>query len=284
MPRWWTAGFDWLDALPGLVERQCRAWDLVADGEPVHGSNALVLPVRRGHEPLALRLAPPADAAEDVTPLRFWAGRGTVLLVDHDVDAGALLLERLDPHRTLATVPPDQASAELGSMMRRLAVPAPNTVPFSGDLVAERLDHLTEDWVALHRPVPRRIVDHAIEAGHSLESVDGSCATNGDLHHDQVLAGNREPWLCVDARLLRGDRSYDLARSLWYRLDALTDDTMINQQLLIIAEAAGVDHDHARRSALYRTVDYWLWGMSHGLTEDPVRCARLVGALLSRRR
>ena len=30
-----------------------------------------------------------------------------------------------------------------------------------------------------------------------------------------------------------------------------------------------------------RCVDYWLWGLSVGLTEDPVRCARIVERLTS---
>lgn len=54
---------------------------------------------------------------------------------------------------------------------------------------------------------------------------------------------------------------------------------MIIHQLGVIADAAGLDHDHARQTALYRTVDYWLWGLGHGLTEDPDRCTRLAGAL-----
>jgi hypothetical protein len=37
--------------------------------------------------------------------------------------------------------------------------------------------------------------------------------------------------------------------------------------------------ERARDWVVWRTVDYWLWGLSAGLTEDPVRCARLVDAL-----
>jgi hypothetical protein len=37
----------WLDSLPERVDQQCRAWNLSLDGDPWHGSNALVLPVRQ---------------------------------------------------------------------------------------------------------------------------------------------------------------------------------------------------------------------------------------------
>jgi streptomycin 6-kinase len=39
---------------------------------------------------------------------------------------------------------------------------------------------------------------------------DFELAVNGDLHSDQLLRGEREPWLTVDPVLLRGDIAYDL--------------------------------------------------------------------------
>lgn len=49
MPRWWhdDAGRSWLDELPARVADRCAAWGLDLDGRPWHGSNALVVPVRR---------------------------------------------------------------------------------------------------------------------------------------------------------------------------------------------------------------------------------------------
>jgi hypothetical protein len=50
------------------------------DGDPWPGSNALVLPVRRGGEQFALRLTAPDESfPAEVAALRFWAGRGVAL-------------------------------------------------------------------------------------------------------------------------------------------------------------------------------------------------------------
>jgi hypothetical protein len=78
----------------------------------------------------------------------------------------------------------------------------------------------------------------------------------------------------------RRDIGYDLARCLWDRLHEMPDAATINEQLDIIADAAGLDREHARRSAIFRAVDYWLWGLQHGFTEDPRRCRRLPTARL----
>ena len=44
--------------------------------------------------------------------------------------------------------------------------------------------------------------------------------------------------------------------------------------------ATGFDEDRTRAWLVVRTVDYLLWGLEHGLTQDPVRCLRLLDALV----
>jgi streptomycin 6-kinase len=56
MPRWWHEGQEWLAGLPESVATTCARWNLAVDGASMHGSNALVVPVRREGEPLALRM------------------------------------------------------------------------------------------------------------------------------------------------------------------------------------------------------------------------------------
>ncbi|MBA3276743.1 MAG: kinase, partial [Chloroflexia bacterium] len=97
MPRWWHEGSTWLDRLPETVRALCERWCLTLDGAVSHGSNAIAVPVRCHGEPLVLRVTPPdAGTVDEVRALRFWAGRGTVRLLDADPAAGASLLERLD--------------------------------------------------------------------------------------------------------------------------------------------------------------------------------------------
>lgn len=280
MPRWWTEGAEWLESLPAAVAEHCDDWGLVVDGAPLHGSNALVVPVLRGTERLVLRLSPPDAAfAAERDALAFWAGRGTVLLVGDD-DSGALLLERLDTTGTLADEPLDVAMDELGRAMRRLAVAAPVSAPSTGDIVISRLPELEPQWERLGRPFDRALLDAAIAAGRPLQcTATPGTAVNGDLHAEQVLRGIREPWLVVDPLLLRGDIEYDLARALWTRVDEMGDAAEILHCFSRVVRAAGLDDDRARAWALYRTVDYWLWALDAGLTIDPERCRRVAGAL-----
>ena len=282
-PRWWSdeAGRRWLDDLPRLVAERCHAWALVMDGPPWHGSNALVVPVRRADERLALRLAPPGDdVAAEVRALRFWAGRGTVRLIDADVDRAALLLERLDGDRSLAAVPLEEAVPTLARLMVGLAVPAPADVPDTRDLAASGARRFAAEWERCGRPTSPTLLRRAVEAAEELAAgAAGDRAVDGDLHHDQVLRGERASWLVVDPLLLRGDLEYDLARVLWTRLDEMRDDAEIHRHLDTVVDLTGVPPRRARNWVLCRSMDYLLWGLRHGLTTDPDRCRRLLSTV-----
>jgi streptomycin 6-kinase len=280
VPRWWSEGQDWLDALPGLVAEQLKVWQLFVDGAVRHGSNALVVPVRRNTEPLVLKLTPADDRFRaELAALEFWAGRGTVLVLDSNVDQGVLLLERLNADRSAAVLPLPEAVPIVARMMRRLAVPAPAAVTSTGAVCADRGPQLRDEWERLARPFPEALLTLATDAADWLSCTDSELAVNADLHFDQVLPGNRERWLCVDPLLLRGDIEYDLARILWSRLDEMADDAEIRGHFQAAVAAAGLNGDRAEQWVIFRTVDYWLWGLSHRLTEDPQRCKRLAAAI-----
>lgn len=280
MPRWRSGGTggEWLRRLPALIEVQCSTWHLTIDGAVLHGSNALIVLVRRGDEPAALRLAPPGDdVAAETAALRHWNGRGTVRLLDVDLESGASLLERLDHTRSLLHEPLGEAAGVLGGLARTLAVPAPESVESTRHIAVEAPELFTRQWRELGEPVPRRLLDAAIAEAETLAARDGgSLSVDGDLHFEQVLAGGRAPWTVVDPVLLQGDPEYDIARVLWTRLDELANDREIGQIFDIFVDAAEVPSDRARSWAIVRSMSYLLWGLQHGLRLDPPKCRRLL--------
>lgn len=194
MPRWWREGTAWLDDLPRLVARQCRAWGLTIDGATAHGSNALVVPVCRAGQPFALRLSPPSDdVAGEAAALRFWDGRGTVRLVACDRAANALLLERLDAHRTLATEPLVAAVPTIARLLRATAVrPSPRATSTAA-IVRRRIPARGREWPALGAPGGEQLLRSVLAAARALPAPAHPTAVHGDLHYAQVLAGDAPP-------------------------------------------------------------------------------------------
>ncbi|MGP5128196.1 aminoglycoside phosphotransferase family protein [Brachybacterium tyrofermentans] len=280
MPRWWhdESGRAWLDRLPALVARRCEHWGLDIDGAPLHGSNALVVPVRRGTQEAALRFSPPGDdLARECAALPHWDGRGVVELLDSDEAAGVMLLERLNPSRSLTAQTPQRSAAVLGTLTRTLAVPAPETAPSTHEIAAGEARSATARWEALGEPVPRTLLEAGIAAaGRRAADDPGHGSVDGDLHDQQVLAGTRHRWTVVDPVLLRGDREYDVGRALWSRLDELPTDEDIRGALGAYVETAQVPLERARDWVLVRSMSYLLWGLEHGLTLDPPKCRRLL--------
>ena len=277
MPRWWQKGTAWLDELPRLVAWQCRSWNLVIDGEVAHGSNALVVPVRRDGQTYALRLSPPLDnGAAHVAALRFWDGRGTVRLVAFDPATNALLLERLDAGRSLADEPLAVAVPIIGRILRATAVRPPPRAISTAEIVRRRLPELEREWPTLDTPGGALLRKVALAAARSIPTLAQPTAVNGDLHYAQVLAGERAPWIVVDPVLLSGDCGYAVAELLWTRLDEMSSAADIRHWFAIIARAANLDPEMARKWVLFRAADYLVWGLRHGLTEDPARCLRIV--------
>lgn len=123
---------------------------------------------------------------------------------------------------------------------------------------------------------PRSALEATLVAAAELaDAPDQATSVDGDLHPGQVLAGPHG-WTIVDPVLLRGDIEYDGARVLWSFMPQLRADDEIRQAFRAFVAAAAVPEDRARSWVLVRSMSYLLWGLAHGLTDDPPKCRRLL--------
>ncbi|OJF12004.1 aminoglycoside phosphotransferase family protein [Couchioplanes caeruleus] len=222
---WGHAGRAWLAELPGLVVALAREWDLTV-GPAYPLSFNWVAPVRRADGSAAvlkLGLAEAGHLAAEATALAFFDGRAAARLLACDDERGALLIERLEPGTTLRTLVrhhDDRATAVLIDLMRRLHRPAP------AGLVLKDLAARTADFAAyLDRspgdaPLPRRLVTQAMHLyGDLCASAEARVVLHGDLHHENVLAAGREPWLAIDPHGVVGDPAAEIGPVLYNPLD-----------------------------------------------------------------
>ena len=99
---------------------------MTPDGLAMHGSCALVVPVRtEPGEAAVLKVAFPDEESEhEHLALQHWGGRGAVRLLRADPRRAAMLLERLRPER-LTEVWDLEACEVVAGLYARLHVPAP---------------------------------------------------------------------------------------------------------------------------------------------------------------
>jgi streptomycin 6-kinase len=274
-------GRKWISTLPILLDELARHWRLdIEDSGVKHGYHAVVLLARRNAQPCVLKLTwPAARMVDEARALTAWNGRGAVLMLEADTQVGALLLERLDSGRTLNSINLHDAAEVAGRLLRRLAVPAPAGFQSLQDIAVHIGDGLQLRQERLGSPIPQDWLDTARGLADTLGADAGDRLVHADLHYDNILAGRREPWLAIDPKPVSGDPEHAVPELLWTRVDELHDAEGIRNLLSMLVRAAELDFEKARRWALVRCIDYWLWGLEHGLTEDPKRCRRIVDAL-----
>ncbi len=255
----WSA---FVDRLPRLVREVSQEWGLTVDGQPGHGHGSLVLPVRRADDAAVLKLAFPDDEGEhEALGLQRWGGHGAVRLLSADPHRGALLLERLQP-TDLDSIPVIDACEVVAGIYARIHVPAPQRLR----QVTAYLDRWTPQLRALPRdaPIPHRLVEQTLALVEDLFADPGRGAMlHGDLHYQNVLAGEREPWLVIDPKPMAGDRHYEPAPMLWNRWDeaVATGDlrSALRRRFHTIIDASGLDEELARDWVVVRMVYNMVW-------------------------
>ncbi|MFF1673556.1 aminoglycoside phosphotransferase family protein [Nocardiopsis flavescens] len=284
-------GRAWLAGLPALVGGLLELWSLRPDGPFRNGMAGLVLPVvRAGGAPAVLKAQPLTPESADTAPgLRAWNGAGSVRLLEHDPATGGLLLERLDAARPLSSVPDGTEALEVlaGLLARLTAVPAPAGMRTLAGVAAAMTPDAPAAVSLLGREGDRALVRACAGAVADLLESPGDRLLHWDLHYDNVLAADREPWLAIDPEPLAGDPGFDLLPALdnrWEEVEASGDVARaVLRRFDLLTERLGLDRSRAAGWTLGRVLQNALWQVEDGdEVLDPVQVA-IGSALLEHR-
>jgi streptomycin 6-kinase len=266
----------WLDTLPRRFADVLEDWELTRDGDQLwHGYCSLVAPVHTADgERAVLKVSFDGDqeSVHEGLALQHWHGDGVVRLLRADPHRRALLLERL--HRRDLTGLWDVEACEIvAGLYPRLHRPAFPQLAKVTSYVERWLDNLV--GMAADAPIPRRMVEQALPLGHDLAADPASVGrvVHGDLHYENVLASDREPWLVIDPKPMSGDPHYELAPMLWNRFDELAGNVRggVRRRFHTLVDAAGLDEDRARDWVVVRMVLNAHWSV-----EDAGRAGRAL--------
>ena len=254
----------WLDELPSIVEACVDRWRLDL-GEPWTDSVAsLAMPAERDGQAVVLKIGiPDREGKFEAEALRQLAGNGAARLLDEDRATRAMLIERCIPGTPLTNEPPAAALDAVISLMPRLWIPAGAPFRTLVDEAADLIVEMRRDWDRTGRTVDARLIDAATEAFETLAPSQGELVlVNQDLHADNVLAAQREPWLLIDPKPLAGEREFGVASIIRGRELGHSREAVLHRLDRLTAEL-GLDRERTRLWTIAHTV---AWGFD----EEPL--------------
>jgi streptomycin 6-kinase len=235
----------WLERVPELVAECVEEWKLEL-GEAYEAGAAgyaLRAGLRDGTPAVLKVIYPHREAEHEADALELLAGNGAVRLLARDDARSAMLLERCEPGTALAENGGETALDVLVELLPRHWVRAGEPFRTLAEEAAWWIDDLPEHWEQSGRVIERRLVDTAVDALRSLSESQGEqVLLNQDLHGDNVLAAEREPWLVIDPKPLVGEREFAVApivrsfelgpskADVLYRLDRLTSELGLDRE------------------------------------------------------
>ncbi len=209
---------EWVAALPEIVAALAERWSLRL-GEPYRPGGQcswVALAVDACGQHLVLKVGwRHSEALHEADALRLWAGDGAALLHDAHTfgQTSALLMELCSPGAPLkhAVAEPEQDLVVAG-LLNRLWREPEAVHPFRS------LQSMCEDWAAEFGAKlaarPDAVDPGLARAGMELfrflpATADRSVVLVTDLHAENILASQREPWLVIDPKPYVGDPAYD---------------------------------------------------------------------------
>jgi streptomycin 6-kinase len=257
-----AAGRDWVHSLPALVRELEERWSIETGWAVGTGVTSVVLSAETvpDKEKVALKLTfLDVENRHEVDALRIYDGDGAVQLLEADEERGALLLEWLDAEWSLIGLD-DLDATRIGSgLARRLWKRVPPDSPFDRLAVEARRwwADLIDENERHGRPVKHQVVEEAVELlPWLIDTAPEPVLLHRDLHHGNVLAGRREPWLVIDPKPILGDPAFDLAAMLRGRWGESAEG--MEARFRLLCAETGCDPIRVRGWALAKTL---AWGL-----------------------
>ncbi len=255
----------WLAELPVLVAACERRWSIELESPFENLSYNYVAHARRADgTAVVLKVnLPTPESITEVEALRSFDGRGAVRLLESDLELRALLLEQVRPGTPLSALGDDVAEISAAAdVMRRLWRPAPTEHGFP--LAVEWLADARGRDVLLETKEKHPWIRDALSAANELASEPHpQLLLHGDLHHDNILASERDGWLAIDPQGVIGEPAWEIAPILVNNLpeDASTWPALMRRRADQLSEELGLERRRVYIWSAVRALQGAFWSL-----------------------
>ena len=282
----------WLDRLPAILAACEQHWHITI-GPPFELSFNYVAPATRndGTSRVITACLPSGVFTRQAEALQLFDGHGTVQLLEYDEAEEVMLLERLLPGTLLGTLEDDQKATSIAaSVMRQMWRPAPQEHPFPTISDWGRgFVRLRQQYAGGPGPFPLALLTEAETLFAELSAtMSENTLLHGDLHHENILAATRQPWLAIDPKGLVGEPAYETGALLRNQLarvfGASTPGHVMARRVDQLADELGLNRERIRGWGLAQAVLSTWWNIEDfgSMRESgaaTLACAELLAAI-----
>jgi streptomycin 6-kinase len=290
-------GPAWIERLPAILVNCEKRWSLIFAAPYAYQTCHYIAPalqsdgtpvVVKVHAPTVKVHAPTGEFTQEAEALRLFDGHGMVRLLDYDRNDKVLLLERLEPGTPLHDLEDDEeATSHAATVMRQLWQPVPPVHPFPSVIDWGRgFSRLRQYYKSGNGPFPAPLLQEAESLFAELStSMNEIVLLHGDLHHENILAAKRAPWLAIDPKGVIGEPAYETGALLRNRLPDLLDAPqavrILTHRIDQLSEELNLDRARVRDWCMAQAVLSLWWTIEDGgnFSSDDLTCAELLASI-----
>ena len=280
-----SGGRAWVNSIQEKIG-QCEAkWSLEVFTPFEDLSYNYVAPGRTSDgNDVVLKLGiPNGEISKELEALQLFSGAGAVEVLEHELDIGAILLQRLSPGKPLSTVADDEQATSIASeVMRQLRreVPVNHNFNSISDLL-EGFERLRNKFGGSTGPFRSDLVSKAESLASDLVSgAQKEVVLHGDLHQDNILFDTNRSWVAIDPKGLVGAAEYEIGAFLrnLYSVFNSSDRDLIKRCLHLFSKELQFDPQKVRDWALVHSVlsAWWCFEDELYVNRQAIRCAQIL--------
>ena len=207
-------GKQWLKDLPDILSEICEKWSVQIDKVfPNLSYNFVALCVNKNGQKYVLKVGVPEKDSSIIyekRALQVFDGQGAVKVIKFDKKRCAMLLERAVEGKTLGEVCGEDYEKAV-----KIAVAVMQKLP-RNPLNKNEFINL-ETWInglkkaAKANFAPEKVRQAQKYFAELIEPFERKILLHGDIHFDNILSAQREPFLVIDPKGVVGEIGYDIA-------------------------------------------------------------------------
>ncbi|MFC4411262.1 aminoglycoside phosphotransferase family protein [Chungangia koreensis] len=259
-------GEEFLKGLEEKIKKISEHWDLTIEGHVENLSyNYVAKAIDQNSMPVILKIGVANfDFKNEAITVRAYNGKGCAKLLREDVQAGAMLLERLQPGMMLFELSEKEAVEHFAEVWKSIRRPFPPDWPFPTILDwSKGLDRYLDYVKSSEERIPVKMVkrakaifDDLMKTSENLELL------HGDLHHENILYSDEKGWSAIDPKGVVGDPYFDLTSFLTNHLfEKANPKSVFEFRINRLISLLNLDRDRFLRASFAMAMLYACWGM-----------------------